>query len=90
MDIQMPGMDGLEATRAIRALTDLAAQPVIIALTANATTMDRHHCLEAGMDDYASKPVDPKTLRILMERHPANRVGGDGAMQAEPPTLAGD
>jgi signal transduction histidine kinase/CheY-like chemotaxis protein len=90
MDIQMPGMDGLEATRAIRALTDLAAQPVIIALTANATTMDRHHCLEAGMDDYASKPVDPKTLRILMERHPANRVGGDGAMQAELPTLAGD
>lgn len=90
MDVQMPGMDGLEATRVIRGLTDLPAQPVIIALTANATTMDRHRCLEAGMDDYASKPVDPKTLRILLQRYATHRIGGDGAVGAEPPQLAGD
>lgn len=90
MDVQMPGMDGLDATRAIRALTNLPVQPVIIALTANATTMDRHRCLEAGMDDYASKPVDPKTLRILLERYATHRVSGDGSVGSEPPRLAGD
>lgn len=90
MDVQMPGMDGLDATRAIRALEDLPVQPVIIALTANATTMDRHRCLEAGMDDYVSKPVDPKTLRILLERYVAPRMSGDGSVGTEPPQLAGD
>lgn len=74
MDVQMPGMDGLEATRAIRQLDSKTIQPVIIALTANATTTDRHRCLESGMDDYASKPVDPKMLGLLLERHSS----GDG------------
>lgn len=73
MDVQMPGMDGMDATRQIRRL-DRIVQPVIIALTANATTKDRHKCLESGMDDYASKPVDPKMLGLLLERHSS----GDG------------
>ncbi|MEQ9104552.1 MAG: ATP-binding protein [Rhodothermales bacterium] len=68
MDLQMPGIDGLEATRRIRNGICGEHRPWIIALTANATTEDRNRCLEAGMDDYASKPVHPSVLRSLLER----------------------
>jgi CheY-like chemotaxis protein len=63
MDVQMPEMDGLEATRRIRNLTDLQhlsglqRQPRIVAMTANAMQGDREMCLAAGMDDYISKPI---------------------------------
>ena len=56
MDVQMPEMDGLEATRIIRQL-DTPYQPTIIAMTANVMQGDRERCLEAGMDDYISKPI---------------------------------
>ena len=57
MDVQMPEMDGLEATRRIVARTDPARRPRIVAMTANAMDGDRERCLEAGMQGYISKPI---------------------------------
>jgi CheY-like chemotaxis protein len=56
MDVQMPEMDGLDATRNIRQLVDVT-QPYIIAMTANAMEGDREMCIAAGMNDYVSKPI---------------------------------
>ena len=61
MDIQMPVMDGLTATREIRKIPQFLAMP-IIAMTANAMPQDRVRCIEAGMSDYLSKPIDPGLL----------------------------
>ncbi|HEY9047957.1 MAG TPA: response regulator [Ohtaekwangia sp.] len=66
MDVQMPEMDGLEATRMIRVC--LESQPVIIAMTANAMQGDREECIKAGMEDYISKPVNMEELVILLEK----------------------
>lgn len=68
MDMQMPIMDGLEATRHIRVLPGYRETP-IIAMTANAFEEDRRRCLEVGMDDFITKPIDPNTLySILVNR----------------------
>ena len=66
MDLHMPGMDGFEATRLIRALPDTRSSLPIIALTANAMAEDRQLCLTAGMDDYLSKPVAPDELARML------------------------
>jgi CheY-like chemotaxis protein len=66
MDVQMPEMDGLQATRAIRKLK--ITQPYIIAMTANALQGDREMCLAAGMQDYISKPVNVNELVQSLSR----------------------
>jgi PAS domain S-box-containing protein len=68
MDVQMPEMDGFEATREIRAKIAKERQPVIIALTANAMQGDRERCLEAGMDDYISKPVKIDDIELVIRK----------------------
>ncbi|KAJ3277990.1 hypothetical protein HK104_002756 [Borealophlyctis nickersoniae] len=83
MDMQMPVMGGLEATRLIRSDPKISPQPVIIALTANAMDADRDRCLEAGMNAHISKPVKMDVLaemletfgaKIVTERFVANRT----------------
>lgn len=66
MDVQMPEMDGMEAARVIR--KELNIQPVIIAMTANAMQGDREDCIQAGMDDYISKPFKPHEIAAMIKR----------------------
>ncbi len=68
MDIQMPDMDGLETTRIIRAESGKSAHIPIIAMTANAMQGDREKCIEAGMNDYITKPLSPEAIIAALDR----------------------
>ena len=68
MDLQMPEMDGLEATRLICSRLSPSERPYIVAMTANAMKEDRELCLSAGMDDYVSKPIRPDEIKAAIER----------------------
>jgi CheY-like chemotaxis protein len=83
MDVQMPIMGGLDATRSIR-LTESATSVhlPIVAMTAHAMKGDRERCLEAGMDDYMSKPLSPATLYEIVER--VSEIGRAGSASTEP------
>ncbi len=84
MDLQMPEMGGLEATRHIRKQDSSALSPdiPIIAMTANAMKGDREMCLEAGMDDYVPKPVNPRELAAALKRHFPRTVGQPDPIEA--------
>ncbi|MGB0671785.1 MAG: response regulator, partial [Rhodospirillales bacterium] len=82
MDVQMPEMDGLEATRSIRALPDAVSAIPIIAMTANAMAGDREACLEAGMTDFVPKPVSRKRLREALDG--VDGLDGLGRQEAVP------
>jgi CheY-like chemotaxis protein len=71
MDVQMPEMDGLEASRRITAQWPAAKRPRIVAMTANAMQGDREMCLAAGMDDYITKPIRVDQLVEALMRVPA-------------------
>ena len=89
MDMQMPEMDGLEATRMLRADSQFGQLP-IIAMTANAMKADLDACLAAGMNDYVIKPIDRQALLQTLRRWLPGRTDGEvsasvSAPAAEPP-----
>ena len=95
MDVMMPEMDGLEATRAIRDLQQSSesahfkSRIVIVAMTAQAMQGDREKCIAAGMDDYLAKPIRPKEVRAIIERW-SSQIGSPApvAPAAPPATVA--
>ncbi len=99
MDVQMPVMDGLAATRQIRATPTLASN-IIIALTANAGIEDQERCRVAGMDDFISKPISPKQLYATLAKYlthkkhqaamPASEIKHEINLAPATPDLAGD
>ena len=74
MDCQMPVMDGYSASAAIRASNKDYAKITIIAMTADAMPGTREKCLEAGMDDYATKPIRLQNLRSIMDKLMRERI----------------
>jgi len=82
MDCQMPSMDGLEASRQIRLLDQ--PQPIIVAVTANALVGERERCLNAGMDDYLSKPFQAEQLVALVKKWIAARQASNASALASP------
>ena len=96
MDLHMPLMDGVAATRAIRGLPDASRSTVpIVALTADAFAETRDRCLLAGMNDFLTKPVSPQKLATLLrqlfgngERDPSALPGAAGSADAQPPRAA--
>jgi signal transduction histidine kinase/DNA-binding response OmpR family regulator len=79
MDVQMPEMDGIEATKVIRGLTGPKSQVPIIAMTANAMSGDREALLAIGMDDYIAKPINRRNLETLLNQWSARLFPNDGA-----------
>jgi PAS domain S-box-containing protein len=86
LDVNMPGLDGLEVARAVRKLDGPAQRTVLVALTASAMAGDRERCLAAGMDEYVSKPVRLPALEAVLRR--AAATGADSASSGSIPAAA--
>ena len=83
MDVQMPNMDGIEATRIIREKEHTVDRHTpIVAMTAGAMKGDEEHCLEAGMDGYVSKPINPEKLYEIMEKCVGQMIIGPSIVPA--------
>ena len=84
MDVQMPDMDGMTATRAIRAMDDVRKNAVpIVALTAHVMEQHRYQCLAAGMNDFATKPIELEQLQAVLRRHLViDRPGSTGSSKS--------
>lgn len=76
MDIQMPEMDGFEATKAIRSIEKADKRNIIIAMTAHAMTGDRERCIKAGIDDYIAKPIEPEELFDIIKKWIKPKIEG--------------
>ena len=90
MDVQMPEMDGFEATQLIRAHEGTGRHTPIIAMTAHAMHGDRERCLEAGMDDYVSKPIQPQALFAVLTRWTSAPEVQPMTSQSQPAAENGD
>ena len=90
MDMEMPLMDGCETTQAIRQMEQSTGRHVrIIALTANNKEADREFCINAGMDDFLAKPIDPEAMIAMIQSKPARAAGGEArhGQSADEPAL---
>ena len=81
MDVQMPEMDGLQASRRICARWPRDGRPRLIAVTASAMRGDREECLAAGMDDYIAKPISPQALARVLQASPRRSAAGGTGVQ---------
>lgn len=86
MDVQMPELDGVEATRRIRSELDPDRQPFIIAMTAHAINGDRERYLDAGMDAYVSKPIRIEELEAALDQVPLDRPPSEPIAVESSPT----
>lgn len=90
MDMQMPVMDGLDATAAIRKIARLSKLP-IVAMTANAMEKDRISCMDAGMNDFLTKPIDPHEMRRMLLKWLRSPMStSDPAQRSDPPAAPAD
>ncbi|OUR95335.1 hypothetical protein A9Q84_15980 [Halobacteriovorax marinus] len=87
MDVQMPEMDGIEATKIINRIVPKRRRPKIVAMTANASKQDRDQCIEAGMDDYISKPITIESIYNILKKWPLEKFNNSKPLSSDEKTI---